>query len=617
MFSKLGINMIQFLEKIEVAVLKSKDEMISYIIPHKVELRNHLSGLTAFLIGITGDSLDEYNKVIQQVEKTITYLNDLERNYVSGDKTLMDYIAQIVESELIFQEFVDELTDHISDSKISEILELAQQLPSWYINLANEITGASLIIRDSVLHSYLKEAQKDLGGLLIHFIEGMRNEDIMSVNQLSAFLKRKLSEIKESIDNGSHQFLECEKSLRSVNQIIKDFDSAIVLSTSGQLNPISFDKNFTDQKQTLLKEINHLLNSLGCISKASKMPKREVQKAVSQSLKHLIVTGKFALEGATMISSIGDQGKQVSFLSEFRRTVLSVLNSINELLSLKDTGMNIDQNHCDRLFECCQNTLKQAISDINSIIATDEIFIDSIDSTQLSLKRSLERFLSEDILYGIENPAEVLITIHSFEDSVHLIIGDIASDHNLLCRNLNLLKLKSLALLEGVQACIENAPSSINENCKKSIKSLFESLQTVLKNFKYQKLYCNDQTLDNLIKSKDIFETYLAEFRVFVTKLEPEGFWDKTDPNLINARDLATLANSLEQVSWQMKNQSAQSHSSPDDGGNLEDGFHEFIIKALKEITYAATALIKASIVTQREIVKKGKTLPIAEASKF
>jgi hypothetical protein len=218
----------------------------------------------------------------------------------------------------------------------------------------------------------------------------------------------------------------------------------------------------------------------------------------------------------------------------------------------------------------------------------------------------------------LETPADVLTILHAFEEATNVVLKNDGSDLKLFSRFLNILNLKSLALLEATKVCMDNAPSDMKQNCSAKVKSLFESLQLTLKNFKFDKLFRNDQTQDNFIKSKETYLDCLQSLRIFIAKLEPDGFFDKDDPNFRNARDLATLANSLEQVSREIANTNVKSSVDSDPSViSTGDGSHGPLMKLVKEITEATTALLKASIVSQREIVKRGKLLPPAEASKF
>jgi hypothetical protein len=619
MYSKLGRNMIHFIGKVEAAILKNYAEKRNFILPHLDELKDHISSLTAFLIGITDDSLSEFKKVIQQIEKTMLYIDDMQKNFVLAERKLPYFIAQISESDMILDEFIQEVDDYLAEDKISNFIKLAQQLPSFYVNLVQQITGVSLTLSGSSIQSYWKETQSEFGGLLIRMIESLRNEDIMNIDQTSLLLQNKMSELKGFIEDESQVFLECEKTMESANQLIKDYDSSILLAKAGHLNPISLDMNLKDNKQNIIRELNILVATLDSLfSSANEMPKIKMQKDVTQSLKQLIQAGKMGLEAATTISSIGGQAHQESFLNGLRAAISSITSNMSDLISLKEATSNVDQESYDVILQHSQNIIRKTIDEISSMPETTELFVESIDSAENYLKNSVEEFLSDAVSYGLETPADVLIILQSFEEATNVVLKNDGSDLKLFSRGLSILNLKSLALLEAIKVCMENAPQDIKLNFSANAKSLLESLQITLKNFKFDKLFHNDQTQDNFIKSKETYQDCLTSLRLFITNLEPDGFFDKDDPNFRNARDLATLANSLEQVSREISITNVKPPSDSDASVTITDnGFRVLLMKLVKEITEATTALLKASIVSQREIVKRGKLLPPAEASKF
>lgn len=610
--------MIHFIGKVEAATLKNYAEKRNFMLPHLEELHDHISSLTAFLIGITDNSFNEFKKVVQQIEKTMLYIDDMQKNFVLAERKLPDFISQISESDIILDELIQEIDNYLAEDKISNFIKLAQQLPSFYVNLAQQITGVSLTLSDSSMQSYWRETQSEFGGLLIRLIESMRNEDIINIDQTSLRLQSKMSELKEFIEDASQGFLEYGKIMESANQLIKDYDSSILLAKAGHLNPISLDMNFKDNKQNIIRELNTVLAALDSLFSATEMPKIKVEKDVTESLKKIIQAGKLGLDVATTISSIGGQTQQESFLNGVRSAISSIISDMSDLISLKESTINVDQESYDVVLHHSQNIIRKTIDDITSMPETTELFVESIDSAENYLKNSLEEFLSESVTYGLETPADVLTILHAFEEATNVVLKNDGSDLKLFSRFLNILNLKSLALLEATKVCMENAPSDMKQNCSAKVKSLFESLQLTLKNFKFDKLFRNDQTQDNFIKSKETYLDCLQSLRIFIAKLEPDGFFDKDDPNFRNARDLATLANSLEQVSREIANTNVKSSVDSDPSViSTGDGSHGPLMKLVKEITEATTALLKASIVSQREIVKRGKLLPPAEASKF
>ena len=598
----------------KAALLPAKSEArYSTIKEIKPKIQSITSDIVGFLVGMTNDSSSEFKKALAQIENTIAYLAELPSKFVQSG-AFSEYEILIAESVARIKEVTSESSIVIGDSEAS--LDLANEFPAIYVNLANQIQGAIVTSTDNTLKYQLSDRRRSIGGLIMRFIEALRNGDDSKLTQSSRSLNAGVNDLIENLKLGSRGFLQCKKAAQSLETILQELNGSLELVSVGKLNSITTDDTFQNHRESILAAVQRLSDSVGGFVSIQSLSQADIERLASQALQNIQALNREGIQGAT--TSI-DRSVQQDLLNAVKNVTLSLQDIMNQSVIVRD--MTDSQSPRVKAFYDAINRQKaasnQLLLTVKAASESESAYLKALDGVIASVAELQTKYQSADSEFGLEKPSDILVLIHALELNLVKVLDAKPLEEKELVVALNATKMKLDALLVAIKSCLSSAPIQVKENTDNLVLNTSNLVLETLNAFKHHRLYSSEESLVELQHKRSAFEDGIAELANGITKLDPDGYADQTDPNVMNEQDLANIATDLELVSRHLKASQDSVPAPIASTETLEVAFDSLLYKSAKDVAIAASALLKASISTQREIIARGRKLPPAEAMYF
>lgn len=557
----------------------------------------------------------EFNETMETLAQNgITYPVSFQ-NLNKKTKKFVDNVGQIL---AISSTPTSKFASKISDSIVNSFAELAEKC-----------NASKLLLKDAKTKEFLGDNLSDVGSATVYLLETLKDTISSSdgskldsaskkqlINSVRA-LTNVVAKLSDIAKEGSKSAQVCENAIQQINDISNDLESASIFAEAGQMDSLDPSLSLVDVAQKVDRLGRELVGSSKILVANSASGNDEEMAAVVKNMVSIFSDVNEKSKKLASLVTSADVETQVDILNVTKKSaealnvfLSSSIEASGKPMKLSATGSIAAGTMVLPEILKLRDAAKNFVQSINSLIKFGSSLCNeksrgarSIENTLRELQNVSFKGSDKNSFNGTALPDDVVSMAKLFLNSTHEMLSCFTrydgSNQDLIVNSTTDIKRHVLELLRAGKAASFKAPEEKRDKMNSSLKSTVESLSVILNSMLESIENHNSPKKGDFSSKMEAIIDNVNDIQDAAKDFDPEGYFDRNDPNIKAEREIASISASIEGYSRQIAELNTKSN-----GTKIfdEKSFEYQIIDGSRSICSSATALMKSITQTVREV---------------